>query len=316
MPEFVVGANLPWLDYGLDFGANAWQPGGGLARPERGQRLRAALASLARSGATLVRWWLLGDGRAGVRDDATGRPLGLDEHVFTDLDAAICALREAGLRALFVVTDFLWFARPRVVGGVRLGGRRPSAREPALREALLEHVLAPLFDRYGHEPVIAGWDLLNEPEWATLGLGSVDPGASLTRRQMRVFLRDVIRAARRHVEQPLTVGLASARGLDLVRDLDLDFDQVHWYEEMDPPALLARPVEAFGLGRPVLLGEYPTRGASLSPQTILKTARRSGYDGALAWSALAEDRASDRAACERALATWTAREGAGRPPRA
>jgi len=28
---FVVGANLPWLRYGGDFGANAWSPQGGLA---------------------------------------------------------------------------------------------------------------------------------------------------------------------------------------------------------------------------------------------------------------------------------------------
>ena len=32
---FQVGANLPWLQYGGDFGANAWSPRGGLARPER-----------------------------------------------------------------------------------------------------------------------------------------------------------------------------------------------------------------------------------------------------------------------------------------
>lgn len=307
MADFAVGANLPWLDYGLDFGANAWQPEGGLARPERRERLRPALRALARSGASLVRWWVLGDGRAGVRQDRAGLPLGLDAHVGLDLDAAIAELRETGLRALLVVTDFLWFARARVVDGVRLGGRRDLAREPVLRRALVERVFEPLFERYGREPAIAGWDLVNEPEWATLGLGTIDPRSSVTRRQMRAFLRAVTEAARRHVRQPLTVGLASVRWLDLVRDLDLDYEQVHWYDEVDSPETLARPVASLGRGREVLLGEYPTRGSALSPDQILETARRSGYKGALAWSALAADRMSDGAACERTLAAWTAR---------
>jgi hypothetical protein len=316
MADFVVGANLPWLDYGLDFGANAWQPEGGLAGSDRRERLRAALDGLARSGATLVRWWLLADGRAGIRDGPSGQPLGLHGSVFDDLEVAIEALHDTGLRVMPVLTDFLWFARPRRVRGVRLGGRLASARDPALREALVERVLEPLFERYGREPAIAAWDLVNEPEWATLGLGSLDPRASLTQRQMRDFLRDVIGAARRHVRQPLTVGLASARWLDLVADLDLDFDQVHWYDTVDTPERLERPGGSLGRGRPLLLGEYPTRGASLSPQKILETARRSGYFGALAWSALASDPATDRSACMQTLAAWAGRHDASGPQRA
>jgi hypothetical protein len=56
----------------------------------------------------------------------------------------------------------------------------------------------------------------------------------------------------------------------------------------------------------LLLGVYSTRGSVLPPDEILGTARRSGDEAALAWSALAADRASD-AACERTLAAWTGR---------
>ncbi len=113
MGEFVVGANLPWLDYGQDFGASAWQPRGGLSRPERRERLRRALGELAASGASLVRWWLLGDGRAGLSEDGDGRIAGLDDRFLPDVDAAVEALREAGLRVLFVLVDFLWLEKPR-----------------------------------------------------------------------------------------------------------------------------------------------------------------------------------------------------------
>ncbi len=58
MPDFAVGANLPWLDYGHDCGGNAWQPG------------------------------------AGLREDGEGSILGLDDRVFPDLDTARgCSLR-------------------------------------------------------------------------------------------------------------------------------------------------------------------------------------------------------------------------------
>ena len=73
-------------------------------------------------------------------------------------------------------------------------------------------------------------------------------------------------------------------------------------------ASLERPVATLGLDRPLLLGEYPTRGSALSPPAIVEVARRAGYHGALAWSLLAEDSASDAAACELAFTSRGADE--------
>jgi hypothetical protein len=304
MGEFVVGANLPWIEYGQDFGASAWRPEGGVARPDRRERLRRALGDLAGSGASLVRWWLLGDGRAGLREDGEGRIGGLDDRLLDDVDAGVLALREAGLVAQLVLVDFLWLGARRTVNGVRLGGRRDHVRDPSRRALLLERVFAPIAERYGREPTVAGWDLMNEPEWATLGVGTLDPRRAVSRGEMRSFLAETAAVFRSRVTQPLSVGLASARWLSLVDGLDLDQAQVHWYESLDPVAVLARPVESFGIGRPLLLGEFPTRGASVPPHTILEMARASGYAGALAWSALAGDRATDGRACHDALRAW------------
>jgi hypothetical protein len=307
MAEFVVGANLPWLDYGQDFGASAWQPRGGVARPDRRERLRRALGGLADSGAALVRWWLLGDGRAGLLEDDDGRPAGLDDRFFADVDAGLEAVRAEGLLVQFVVVDFLWFDVARRVDGVRLGGRRDSVLDPPRRVLLLERVLAPIAERYGRDASIAGWDLLNEPEWATLGVGTLDPRRSISRRAMRDFLREAAAVFHAHATQPLSVGLASRRWLPLLDGIDLDHLQVHWYESLDSVSTLARPVETAGDRRPVLLGEFPTRGTSLEPRTILDLARRAGYSAALAWSALASDRATDSVACHDALRGWASR---------
>jgi len=306
MAELEVGANLPWLDYGQDFGASAWRPAGGVAEPSRRERLRRELGRLASSGATLVRLWLLGDGRAGLIEDREGFLVGLDGYLLEDLDALLAALSEAGLRAHLVLTDFLWFAPARVVGGVRLFGRRAHVRDAARRTRLMERVFAPIADRLAGASQVAGIDLLNEPEWATLGVGTLDPRASISRFEMRAYLGELAALFHARATQPLSVGLASARWLSLVDGLPLDLVQVHWYESLDGLAALARPVAPFAAGGLApLLGEFPTRGASITPERVLQIAAEAGYSAALAWSQLASDEASDRQACLRALAAFT-----------
>lgn len=304
--RFFVGANLPWIAYGLDFGANAWQPGGGLsAHPERLEQLDAACAALAAQDIRLVRWFLLCDGRAGIRLEGGRIPVGLDDWTCRDIDAALDAVQRHGLRLLFVLFDFYWCRPARMArGGVRLGGLRQVIREPALRDALLQQVVSPLFRRYGSHPAIFGWDLFNEPEWVTLGLDGWHPRGVVSPQVMRAFLRDAAWQARTETRQLVTVGLASARGLDLCRGLPLDFHQVHWYDYMEADAPLARDVAELGLDRPVVLGEFPTRGSRRSTDRLLRLAEQAGYRGALLWSVRSHDAASDWAAAQAALTHW------------
>ncbi len=294
---FQAGVNLPWLNYGLDFGANPWQPAGGVARPERRRRLRAAFARLRDAGVPLVRWFMIGDGRAGLRDDGEGFPVELDPSFFIDADAALELLDEARLRAVFVLVDFLWFRRARFWRGVRMHGRGAAVRDPARRQRLLDGVVQPLFDRYGRERVIQAWDVINEPEWATRGLGGWRR-TDVTRRTMRGFIGEVVERIHATTGQAATVGSASGRWLGLVTGLGLDFYQVHWYDKLEKRFPLDRPVGARGLDRPCVLGEFPTRGSRWSALAVLAKARQSGYAGAWAWSMLAEDEATDRRACE------------------
>jgi hypothetical protein len=301
---FVLGVNLPWRSYGGDFGANAWQPGGGLARLPSPNVLEDVFAGLAASGMRWIRWFLLCDGRAGIVWDPDGRPTGLDERILPDLDAALGLARRAGLQIVFVLFDFLWFHQPRHVRDVQLGGHADVVADPARRELLLERVVDPILSRVGQSSVVSAWDVVNEPEWVTCGGGTWGAEGCLAAADMQAFIGAVVERIHACTPHPATVGLASARGLPLVRDLGLDLYQIHWYDAHDQDSPLDQPVETLALDRPVLLGEFPTRGSARSVTSILSTARSMGYAGAMAWSALASDAASDYFGRSAEIAAW------------
>jgi hypothetical protein len=298
---FIMGANLPWLRYGCDFGSNRWQPDGGLASNGSAAAARDALDRLADLGVSVVRWFVFCDGRAGIGFDTRDLPRGVDDATWADLDLALELARARGLRLLLSLLDFHWCRPARWSDGVRLGGRCGVLRSAGGRAALLDRVLAPTVSRYAGESTVFAWEVMNEPEWVTLGLGGWRPRHTLRRGTMRTFLGEAARAVGSASRRPVTVGLASARWLSLVRGLDLDFYQVHWYDRLERHAPLSTTVERLRLDRPVVLGEFPTRGSTRGVAAVLDAARRAGYSGALFWSWLAGDRATDAAAAERAL---------------
>ena len=152
------------MHYGIDFGANA----GGLREAWRSRtsvrRLEETFARLAASGVRYVRWFLFCDGRAGIRFSAGGRPQGLDEFVFRDVDAALEIASRNGIRIMFVLLDFLWCDPATVTRGVQMGGRSGVLADAGGRDALLD-LGASAPQRYGEEPQILAWDIINEPEW-------------------------------------------------------------------------------------------------------------------------------------------------------
>ena len=293
---FWVGVNLPWLSYGGDFGANRWQPAGGVGQPGRRAALRQVLGRLADSGTGCVRWFMLADGRAGLLESGSGDLAGLDDYVLRDADAALEELERAGLKAIFVLFDYHWFKRGRIVDGVRTGGHRALAIDPALRRRLIDAVVDPLLAHCGRHPSISAWDVVNEPEWVTRGTRLPPRVSDAPRAAMRAFVRDIVELIHLRTSHAATVGSASTRTLPLVEGLGLDLYQVHWYDRLARKAPLDRRVRDLGLDRPLILGEFPTRGSRWSPAAIVETARQAGYAGALAWSALADDEASDAGA--------------------
>jgi hypothetical protein len=270
------------MHYGIDFGANAWRPEGGVGQADERTHLDAAFARLAASGVDHLRWFLLCDGRAGVRFTERGRPDGLDAFVFRDVDAALETAQNHGLRVMFVLLDFLWCDRARATRGVQMGGRTHLLQDSGNRHALLDTVLRPLLERYGNHPAVFAWDIINEPEWIK----------SLSADDLRVFLTESVALAHASARQPVTIGSAGTRWRGSYKGLGLDFYQVHWYDSLKHQPALDTPVERLGFDRPVILGEFPTRGSRRTSADIIDTARAAGYAGAFYWSLMSNDESS------------------------
>ncbi len=278
----MTGANLPWVHYGIDFGANAWRPSGGVAQAEECAQLQATFANLAAAGVQYVRWFLFCDGRAGIAFSAGGRPLGLDDFVFRDVDAALDIASRHGIRIMFVLLDFLWCDPAGATRGVQMGGRSDVLTDATGRDALLDRVLRPLLERYAEEPAVLAWDVINEPEW----IKTVAPT------ELHAWLGDTVALIHSATSHPATIGSAGVRWRDRYTNLNLDFYQVHWYDSLKRQPPLDTPVEELGFDRPVLLGEFPTRGSKRTPEEIVDAARAAGYSGAFYWSVLAKDECS------------------------
>ena len=296
--RFVIGVNLPWVDYGTDVGANRWFPEGGLSyKPQSLERLDRALAAVAADGVAVVRFFLLCDARSGVVFDDNGSPLALDHAVFADIDAIVAAARRHHVRLMPVLVDFHLCRKAEVVNGVQLGGRSHLLTQPEARDAFIDRVLRPIVERYGTEDAVMAWDIMNEPEWCLERSRFSRTGVPFG--VLQRFLGDAVDTVRRFAGQPVTVGSAGTWRLDLVTPLGLDFYQVHWYERFGRSAL-TRPVAELGLAdRPVILGEFSGRDVQL--HDVLTAAKQAGYEGALVWSVLADDPVS---AYPPDLGTW------------
>lgn len=275
--DFFHGANLPWVNYGCDFGANNWQPRGGMAREEQRRELRSCFGTLSDADIRVVRWFMLCDGRAGLRFEDGG--VALDAAVFPDVDAALHVAGEFGIRIMFVLFDFHWFHPARFVNDVQLGGRARYFRNPHLRRKLLENVVRPICARYANHPAIHSWDLFNEPEWILRRIGTWKLAGSCGLRTFQSFVHEATRIIHQETNHPVTMGLAKRSSLNLFRNSALDFYQVHWYDKHTEE--VGTPLEFHA---PVILGEFPTSGSRLSVAGILQAARGAGFAGALGWS--------------------------------
>ncbi|HUZ00253.1 MAG TPA: GDSL-type esterase/lipase family protein [Thermomicrobiaceae bacterium] len=287
--RFLVGVNYPWRSYGNDFGRNAWGSYG-VHDPKTYAAVDADFASMAAMGIQVVRWFVFADGRAGITFDPSGLPTGLDDAVFPDLDAALAIARRHHIGLDLVLLDYMFMQDARVDHGVQLGGHAAVIDRAAGQQALVDRVFTPLFERYGDNPSILSWEVMNEPEWALSDGG--DPAASVsqpsTLANFRTFTRRVVDAVHRLTKSDATVGSADVKWLRDWQGLGLDYYQAHYYDWMASSSsdnLVKLPYAALRIDRPLIVGEFPAAGSkTASLAQYLDAFSSHGYAGAWAWS--------------------------------
>ena len=310
--RFLLGANVPWVHYGVDIGASAWRPEGGLhAHAEDAALLRQVFERLRADGVQSARFFVLADGRAGVRFAEDGTPESLDGSVFPDLDLVLEAARAAGIGLILVLLDAGWIAPATLIDGQTVRGHAETLRDPGKRTALLERVLRPILMRCADHPAIVAWEIFSNADVCVAGLGPAPAPRrdlpSMLRRwvglgprpseaapqvsveEMRGFLCDAVTLVHRHTRSLATVGVSRWTSLSLVPGLGLDVYSVGWPAD---EAELRRAVSDLRLDRPLLLNSFPGSHPHRSIKTMLDTARLAGYGGAFVWSVLRHDAAS------------------------
>ncbi len=285
LSEFHLGVNQPWLGYGTDFGVSAWGDYGLAGQP---QQVEADLAAIAASGARVVRWFVLTDGRSGVIFDQ-GVPVGLQDDVFEDLDLLLDVAEAHDLLLVPVLLDFTWLAPEQQVEGVQLGGRADVLRSEVALAGLVDDVLRPILRRYADRPGVLAWDLINEPVWAVQGLGGGWLGDGVELEEMLRYMDASAAAVHQETAHRVTIGCASALTVPLWADVDVDLVQLHAY---DDSAFDRNAVDVCG-SLPCVIGEL---GTSADDGDLLDNIQRladRGYDGVWPWSLRADDDASD-----------------------
>jgi len=287
--DFFLGLNYPWVRYGQDFGRSPWGVNG-VATPATRQEVTADFERIRATGVTIVRWFLLCDGRSGL-NVSDGIPSGPDEFLFADVAAALGVAQQFGLRLCFPLIDFLWLQNPATSVGTPSIPAMPNQNVMKFaggREALLERVLIPMFREFRTHPALFAWEIANEPEWAIPEF-SPGPRAGISLADFRAFAKEVADAIHEFAAVPATLGSARLQWVRAWSEIGLDLYQAHYYPqaERDEKAPLSEQLAALAdLDRPLWLGEIPPvdpKSPAYSCVSTLETCRASQLAGASLW---------------------------------
>jgi hypothetical protein len=280
--DFFLAVNFPWLLYGADFGRSPWGHNG-VSQESARATVASDFAAIRSSGVSVVRWFLLCDGRSGIRYE-NEIPAGPDEFLFADVAAALDLASQSNLRICFSLFDFLWLQTPErtTAAATPLLPGRNSLQFAAGREALLQRILIPLFREFRAHPALFAWEIVNEPEWAIPEFQR-SPKATLPLADARAFFVEIADAI--HQESagvPVTLGSARLQWLRAWSEIGLDHLQAHYYPQLERGLPLSQQLaEVANLGQPLWIGELPASDPS-SPNYSLEAALTACRDADLA----------------------------------
>jgi hypothetical protein len=270
-PRYFAGVNLPWFNWGCDFGCGK---NGGVQAAAVHSALSDRFASLKSANVHTVRWWTFEGDASQITRDSSGTPQTLKPDVYSDFDSALALAEQYDL-----AFDFVLFSAPSALP-------RAWISNTAKRQQLAS-VLGPLFERYKNHPRILAWEFFNEPEYDIWG-------NKVTSADVQATVKLLASTVHAHSSTPVTVGSATLEGIPLWMGLGLDFYSPHWYDHMSSGLQCARCSDVASIrstgnfdGLPIVLGEFEG-GPDTDTLQRLNDFRAKGYAGAWAWSLFTE----------------------------
>ncbi|HSX58158.1 MAG TPA: dockerin type I domain-containing protein [Candidatus Saccharimonadales bacterium] len=305
---FLLGTNYPWSSYANDFGKNGFGDYGVHTDTGSGP-YNSAFTDFKNKGVHVVRWWVFGDGRAGIVFDPSGTPTGIDSSVFQNIDAAVAIAKKNNIYLNLVFLDFSFFNNPANLGsGVIAGGHTNVFTDTTKMTSLINNVVNPIMTRYSNEPYIFSWEAMNEPEWSISDIPqpAVNSGlVPVTMQQFWSYGSQFSNLVHSKTKSLVTVGsatlkwnkiwtnsFATSKGLPA---LNLDYYQTHYYTWMDccttnDPTLgvttwspMTQSAAALNLDKPLVVGESDDHAASCGGDCETKVLNN-GYAGYWPWS--------------------------------
>ncbi|MCC6237538.1 MAG: hypothetical protein IT299_08180 [Dehalococcoidia bacterium] len=280
--RFLAGANVPWFNWGCDFGCGA---SGGVSDPAVRAALDERFGRFRATGLDTLRWWMFEPGQPGqiaqIRRGASGA-LEVSPTVYADLDAALALAEQHDLYFVFVLFAGV---SPDLMP-------REWLDDPAMRQQLAT-ALGTMFSRYASSPRILAWEIVNEPEWQIWN--------GLASEANTVALAGLIeREVHARSQALVTLGQATLDGIPMWQSVRLDFHSPHYYSPMTWASACAacRDYASIASGYrtslPVVIGEWDAPDSATTDERW-RHWYDSGYAGAWAWSIFPE-KTNDRIA--------------------
>lgn len=300
--RFALGLNYAWRNFGADFGGLAAWNISGVATGTAGYA--ADLNAMKAAGASLIRWWVFPDFRSdGVLFDAADDPTGLSAAALADVAKALELAQQAGVYLVPTIFSFDAFRPKTTMDNVTIRSISGLVTSPERRAKLIANVVTPLAHAAASSPHaarLAGWDIVNEPEWAIEPSGQnaqdFTPNEELdavSLADMKALIAEAASALKKETPNAFSsVGWAAAKWSWAFNDLELDVNQPHiygWVNQYWPytqtPAQLGYPAD-----RPTIMGEFFLQAMPFSDgnngdalATILESWWSNGYAGAWPW---------------------------------
>ncbi|KAF0092948.1 MAG: hypothetical protein E1N59_3304 [Puniceicoccaceae bacterium 5H] len=318
-PEYVLGINMPWVEFGRDFGDPTY--------PQPRERIAEDFRQMGEGGVDVVRFWIHCDGRGSPLWEAPGVVEGMSDNFIEDFRWMLDEAAKNGIAIMPCLWSFDMAIDRRDEIGPNAGIHEPLVESEELTERYIQRVLKPLVEATDSHPALYAWEICNEPEWMIENEG--------------VPLEDVQRwtaqqaaAIHRFGDKPVTNGSAGLKfhsdvlpgalgnywsdaALQEVypnKDAYLDFYQVHvygWLVEAGFDPFSLSPEDA-GLDKPTMIGEAPGEDmhatlpktgedVTYTPTEMYRKSQELGYFGLLYWSYNANDGHGDWPSMEAAF---------------